>query len=408
MILKYKNTCNVYHKHLDLDKRIKIEKGIENNWTFSRIAKDINKSPRTISYEILRNRNVEHCLSWVGKYKTCEKIKKPPYVCNACPSRKGCRKTRYYYYAEDAQGKYEKLRSDSRKGIDITSTEFKHLNDIVSDEIRRGHSFSMIIRNHKNEFPVGKRTLYNYVENGYLDIVNLDLPRKVRYKKRKHNNSDVPKKDTKIRINRTYEDFKDYVKKYNDNNFNIDIVEMDTVEGIKGESLLLTLLWRQANFMLAFKIENKEAQTVNNFFLTLKEILGYEKFHQLFPIILTDNGVEFSKPDEIEFNGHHVFKTKVFYCDPGHSEQKGKIENNHEYIRRFIPKGITFNKYTQDEINLMMNHINSVKRDSLSGCNPYELMKLFLPQEIIDLFDIEEIEQKDIILNKNLFIKKDN
>ena len=237
--MKSKNTCNVYQKHLDLNKRIKIEKGIENNWTFSKIANEINKSPRTISYEILKNRNIEHCTSWYGKEKICDKTLKPPYVCNACPSRMGCRKTRYYYYAKDAQG-----------GIDVTSTEFKHLNDIVSDEIKKGHSFAMITRNHKDEFPVGKRTLYNYVENGYLDIINLDLPRKVRYKKRKHGNNNVSKKDTKIRINRTYEDFKDYVKNYNDNNFNINIVEMDTVEGIKGESLLLTLLWRQANFML--------------------------------------------------------------------------------------------------------------------------------------------------------------
>ena len=80
----------------------------------------------------------------------------------------------------------------------------------------------------------------------------------------------------------------------------------------------------------AFKIDNKEASSVNSCFKLLKELLGYEKFHELFPIILTDNGVEFSKPDEIELNGNHVFKTKLFYCDPGHSEQKGKIENNHE------------------------------------------------------------------------------
>ena len=93
---------------------------------------------------------------------------------------------------------------------------------------------------------------------------------------------------------------------------------MDTVEGIKGESLLLTLLWRQSNFMLAYKIDNKEADSVNTFFSYLKSILRYEKFHELFPIILTDNGVEFSKPDEIEFNGNHVFKTKLFYCDLGH------------------------------------------------------------------------------------------
>ena len=107
--------------------------------------------------------------------------------------------------------------------------------------------------------------------------------------------------------------------------------------------------------------------------------------------------------DIIEDNGYHVYKTKLFYCDPGHSEQKGKIEVNHEYIRRFIPKGNSFNDYTQDNINLMLNHINSVKRDYLSGDNPYTLMKDFLPNEIVDLFDVKEIEQKDIILKNKLF-----
>lgn len=398
-------TSNMYQKHLTLDKRIKIEKGIEEGKNFSKIAEDISKSYKTVSNEIKRNRNIEHCTSWYGKEKVCEKTLKPPYVCNACPSRKGCRKTRYYYYAEDAQGKYEQLRHDARTGIDMTSTEFKDLNSIVSKEIGQGHSFAMIIRNHKNEFSIGERTLYNYVEKGYLDIMNLDLPRKVRYKKRRQKQTTTTK-DTKIRVNRTYEDFKDYVKHYNDNNFTINIVEMDTVEGIKEESLLLTLLWRQANFMLGFKIENKEAETVSKIFNYLKDLLGYEQFHMLFPIILTDNGVEFSKPDVIEFNGYHVYKTKLFYCDPGASGQKGKIENNHEYIRRYIPKNTSFNDYTQDEINLMLNHINSVKRDSLQGHNPYTLMKEFLPQEIIDLFDIKEIEQQDIILKDTLFNKK--
>ena len=45
-------------------------------------------------------------------------------------------------------------------------------------------------------------------------------------------------------------------------------------------------------------------------------------FHTLFPIILTDNGTEFSKPDIIEFNDNHVYKTKLFYCDPRKSGQK--------------------------------------------------------------------------------------
>lgn len=401
-----KPTSNVYQKHLTLDKRIKIEKGIEESKNFTQIANDICKSSKTVSNEIKRNRTIEHCTSWYGKEKICDKTLKPPYVCNNCSSRKGCRKTRYYYYAKDAQGKYEILRSNARKGIDMTSTEFKELNDIVSKEIKQGHSFRMIVRNHKAEFSVGEITLYNYVENGYLDIINLDLPRKVRYKKRKHSNTNTPKKDTKIRINRTFEDFKDYIKNYNDNDYSINIVEMDTVEGTKGDSVLLTLLWRNSNFMLAHKLENKTSDAVSQFMCFLKSLLGYEKFHELFPIILTDNGVEFSRPDIIENNGTHVYPTKLFYCDPGHSEQKGKIENNHEYIRRYITKGISFDDFTQNDINLMLNHINSVKRDSLEGDNPYTLMKEFLPQKIIDLFEIKEINQKDIILKDKLFYNK--
>lgn len=398
------NTSNLLkNKHLSFDDRKLIEKSLNNGLNFSQIGLNINKPYKTISNEIKRNKIFEAstAFSLYGS-KLCDKLNKPPYVCNGCSSRNGCRRKKYYYYANDAQTSYDERKSNSRKGIDMTSSEFKYLNDIVSNEIKNGHSFSMIIRNHKDEFPVGKRTLYNYVEKGYLDIINLDLPRKVRYKKRIKKQK-VTTKDTRIRLGRTYSNFKDYVKFYNDNNFNINIVEMDTVEGIKGESVLLTLLWRSSNFMLAYKLKNKDSESVSNFFINIKKLIGYEKFHILFPIILTDNGTEFSKPEVIEKNGNHVYSTKLFYCDPGASHQKGKIEKNHEYIRKFISKGNTFNEYNQDDINLILNHINSVKRESLSGDNPYTLMKDFLPKEMIDLFDIKEIEQKEIILKKKLF-----
>ena len=397
------NTSRLLNKHLTFDDRKIIENSLSTNMSFSKIGNILNKPYKTVSNEIKRNKVFEYggSTSWCSQ-KPCDKILKPPYVCNGCSSRTGCRRKKYYYYANDAQVMYETRKSNSRKGIDMTSSEFKFLNDTVTKEIKNGHSFSMIIRNHKHEFPVGERTLYNYVEKGYLDIINLDLPKKVKYKKR-IKNSDKITKDTKIRLDRTYVNFKDYIKYYNDNNFNINIVEMDTVEGKKGESLLLTLLWRSSNFMLAYKISTKEANSVNTFFSYLKRLLGYEKFHELFPIILTDNGIEFSNPDIIENNGNHVYKTKLFYCDPGASHQKGKIEKNHEYIRKFIEKGKTFDDFTQDDINIMLNHINSVKRESLAGVNPYTLMKDFLPKELVDLFDICEISQKDIILSKKLF-----
>ena len=145
----------------------------------------------------------EHCKNVAFySYLICKKLEKPPYVCNGCPSRKGCRKHKYFYRAKDAQEEYEYDLRDSRVGINMNIQEFKNLNKIVTTEIKNGHSFSMICMNHKDEFPVKKRSLYNYLEKGYLDIANIDLTRKVRYKKRtKHN--DVTIRNTKIRENST-------------------------------------------------------------------------------------------------------------------------------------------------------------------------------------------------------------
>ena len=97
----------------------------------------------------------------------------------------GCRKDRYYYEAESSHMVYKDNLTVSRLGIDLTSDEFKQLNRIVFDNIKKGHSFYMIANNYKNELSLSSRTLYNYVEKNYLDIINLDLPRKVKYKKRK-------------------------------------------------------------------------------------------------------------------------------------------------------------------------------------------------------------------------------
>ena len=137
----------------------------------------------------------------------------------------------------------------------------------------------------------------------------------------------------------------------------------------------------------------------------MKKLLGYETFHTLFPIILTDNGTEFSKPDDIEFNGNHVYKTKLFYCDPGKSGQKGKIENNHEYIRRFIPKGNSFNEFTQDDINLMINHINSLTRPSLNNSTPYDLAQILLDKNVLKKLNLKKVPAKEIQLTQKLLKK---
>mgnify|MGYP004533358127 FL=1 len=150
---------------------------------------------------------------------------------------------------------------------------------------------------------------------------------------------------------------------------------MDTVEGIKGHSSLLTLNFIPFNFMIACKLESQTISEVTAKINGIRAILGYESFYKKFPVILTDNGKEFKRPYLIEDNGPDVIKIKVFFCDSRRSDQKGGIEVTHEYIRRFIEQGTDLDRYFKEDIYLMMNYINNIKREKLNGNTPYNLMK---------------------------------
>lgn len=396
-------TISNYKKHLKLSERIKIENALNNNMSFRSVSRDINKGVTTISREIVNRRYKEKGNYFNGLTKKCEKLEKAPFVCNGCPNRKKCKLNKFYYSASRAQQNYEKLLKESREGIDQTTDEFKELNKIVKHYIDNGHSFALIVNNHP-ELNISERTLYNYQEQGYLDTKNIDLPRKVRYKKRKRkndNDSSNRKKENQCRIGRTYEDFLLYIKENNITYY----TEMDTVEGIigTGQNCLLTLYLKQSEFLFIFKISEQNITCVNNKINKIKSIIGNEMFHKIFSIILTDNGSEFKRPKEIENNGEHVIDSKVFYCDAQRSDQKSQIELSHEYIRRYIPKGISINNYTEQNIIDMMNHINSTPRKSLNWKSPYEVATEMFGEEVFKKLGIIKIDSKEVILNNKLF-----
>ena len=241
---------------------------------------------------------------------------------------------------------------------------------------------------------------------GYLSCKNIDLPRIVRYRKRKRNVSKnkSERKEKKCRINRTYQDF----IKYKEANKITYYVEMDKVEGVKGHPALLTLNFVPFNFMLAYKLKTQTISEVTDKINELKKLLGYELFHKVFPIMLTDNGKEFKRPDLIEDNGQDVVKTKVFYCDSRRSDQKGSIEVTYEYIRRFIEQGTNLDKYSDGDIMLMMNHINNTRREKLNGDTPFNLMKEKIGEENIKKLGFYFIPSQDIILKPSLFNKDNN
>lgn len=228
----------------------------------------------------------------------------------------------------------------------------------------------------------------------------LDFPRIVKYKKRKNSNKRRTRKEREILINRTYEDFTNYISK----NPYVNIVEMDTVIGLQEESdCFLTLLWKKSKFMLIFKLESQTTYEVSRIFNILQELIPYEEYKRLFQVILTDNGHEFFDVNNIECiqsTGEYV--TRLFFCDPHMSCQKGMIEKNHEFIRYILPKGSSLKNITQEDCDLFMNNINSLCRDSLNGKCPYEAMLFLCDEYILKKLNCYFIEPDEVVLNDSL------
>ena len=383
----------VKNTHLTLSDRIAIEVSLRERKSFSAIAEELGKDPTTISKEIRTHiklkqaggynpcvirKDCKHygdlchpCKFTYGKpchscYQTkcfeacpdfqqlqCSKLSKPPYVCNGCQQRISCKLERHLYEAKSAQKEYEATRSESRQGFAVTSAELDRIDRIISPLIKQGQSIYQICVNNADEIMLDERTIYNYVDAGLLSVGNIDLPRKVRYKARGKKPS--VRVDKQCHLGRTYEDFLEYTAA----NPDTPVVEIDSVEGRKGGKVLMTVFFRNSNLMLAFLRDRNSARSVTEVFEWLYETLGHEQYCRLFPIILTDRGSEFTDPVSIECTKFGEIRSRVFYRDPQRSDQKGGCEVTHEFIRRVLPKGTSFDHLQQSDILRMMSHINS-------------------------------------------------
>ena len=220
------------------------------------------------------------------------------------------------------------------------------------------------------------------------------------YKKRKNSNKRRTRKEREILVNRKYTDFIEFIS----NNPDLNIVEMDTVEGLQTESeCFLTLLWRKSKFMLIFKLESQTTEEVTRIFKTLQTLIPLDIYKNLFQVILTDNGHEFFDVNNIEcINSTGEYVTHLFFCDPHASRQKGSIEKNHEFIRYILPKGSSFKNITQEDCNLIMNNINSLCRNSLNGKSPYEAMLFLCDEYILKSLNCYYIKPDNVDLSNNL------
>ena len=393
--------------HLSYEDRKNIEDGLNENKSINQISKEINRSHSSILREIDRNKKYSEPSAW-NNYKinhpdldlSCERLKHSPYVCNGCKSRSGCRKVRWTYYAREADNSYKEVKSEARKGINLTPEEVYKINSVLTPLIKKGQTINHLYINHPDILDFSKPSFYNYVNNGVFEFSPLDFPRIVKYKKRKNSKNRRTRKEREILINRKYDDFQKFISNHPDFN----IVEMDTVEGLKDENdCFLTLLWRKSKFMLIFKLESQTSEEVSRIFNILQTLIPYDDYKRLFEVILTDNGHEFFDVLNIECmhsTGEQV--TKLFFCDPHMSCQKGMIEKNHEFIRYILPKGSSFKNITQEDCDLFMNNINSLCRDSLNGKSPYEAMLFLCDEYVLKSLNCYYIKPDEVILNDSL------
>ena len=434
-------------KHLTLEDRVIIETGLNAGSSMRAIALQLGKDPSTISKEVRKRRthlerntfndsfnqcallkechrkNVcasgaltcqrrecrrcsrcnSMCPDFVRRDYHCPKLDRAPFVCNACSKKSGCRLQKAYYRAAKANSDYRSELVESRRGLNISEEDLIRLDGIVSPLIRQGQTPYMILKAHP-EINLCEKTIYNYIDDCLLDVRNIDLPRKVRFRVRRH--KPEFKVDKACRIGRTYNDFEAFIGK----NPDTAVVQMDSVIGSVGGKCLLTIHFVQSSFMLAFLRDANTSQSVIDIFNTLDIQLGPKVFSRLFPVILTDNGSEFSNPKKIEDREHttdeySIHRTHVFYCDAGSPHQKGAIEVNHELIRRVLPKGSSFDSLTQEDIIRMMNHINSYKRKKLNNRSPYETFSFHFGEEVLYILGYESVPADQILLKPALLKK---
>lgn len=413
-------------KHLNLEKRETIEEMLKERKNFTEISKIIGYHRTTISDEIIKHRiKVQYnnfnssfinckfedtCNNYEGiackrkceKYirKECVGTQKAPYVCNGCSKKKSCQYQKYYYRAKDADNQYHDDLVSSRIGINIPMETINEINETIAPLIKyKKQTVNQVYFNHPDLLYFSKSEFYKLINEGYLNIINLDLPRKVKYSKRKSRIRRT-REETKIRIGRTYDD---YAKFINEHSLNT-ITQLDTVEGEKGGKVFLTITLVKYQFMFIYLLDKQDTENVSKIILWIRETIGEELYTMIFYCTLTDNGKEFYHPEVIE-NINNIKKCNVFYCDPSSPWQKGTCEENHHYIRYVLPKEVsTFNNLIQEDCNILMSNINSIPREKLNGKTPYETILETMSEDDLLKLGVKKIDKDDVNLS-NEFLK---
>ena len=336
-----------------------------------------SKTFRTSYGKELPFKNQRKCFEMCEGFRprTCNRLGRAPYVRNGCDRQNVCPPRKRFYIADAAQANYRGILSDARRGTQAEEKEIADMNAALRDPIRIGRQSirAVMTANPAAFHGFSERSVHNHANSQLFDAKRGDMPLMCRRKQKPQKS--VAKTDAKCRAGRSYRDCLSFLGL----NFGIQPVEIDTVIGSVDGKVPFTMM-SSTGLMLAFLRDARTAQTTTRIFNRLQDIAGLEFSMRLFPVILGDNGPEFSNPKMIEFFRpepvHNPTKlerrTWMFFRDPYCPPQKPHVENNHLLVRRVLPKGASFDGLRQEQVDRMVSHINSYPRQSLDGKTPHD------------------------------------
>ena len=363
-------------KHINFEQRKTIASGISHMMKVKYLGEILNLDPTGISREVKRNRTIVNPIK--SNNEICPKLNRWPYVCTNCKYRyKECTYNKFIYNAKYAQSMAEYNLKMSRKGLDITSDEFKKLDNIIKNGVDEKKSIYQIKIENKHDIDKSVTTLYRYINKGYLTTNRMDLPYAVKYKKRNHKKKYDYSENNKIdRTGHTYLDYLSHMFKHP----GIYVWQLDFLGAIKTDNKnILTFILPNLQFTLLDIINKPDSNKVVEFFDSIEEKIGTDNFKQLIPVILTDRDPNFADINGICFSkitGEE--RCKLFFCDPYVSNQKPNVENMNKQIRLFFPKRKSIDKYSKSDIKNINKTILNRPLRSLDGNTPKDaFIKVF-------------------------------
>ena len=385
------------NKHMSLDDRIEIQECLAKGISFKDIGKRIGKSATTVSREVKLHLQT-HSNGYTRSEEICPLLLKAPFVCNGCDkkSRSTCPYKRQIYVAKIAQQSYEELLVESRSGVALNKESFYEAEKTISNAVRNGQHIYHAVTS--NNVSVSVSSVYRYIKAGYYSIGLIDLPRAVKFKARNEKKSEfVP---YWAKQGRTYADFLEFISQNDD----VSVVQLDTVIGEIGGKVIMTIHFVNTDFMVGLLMDNKTAAEAASKIAELKKNLKASNFAfgEIAPILLTDNGGEFSIVSSFENDADGNFESHMFFCEPCSPHEKAHIEKNHTLFRDIVPTGTSFNEFTQDTVNLIFSHVNSVKRKQFNGKSAYEMFAFSYSEELANALGIYKIDPKQVVQDTSL------